>query len=324
MIKKTAFLLLCLSVANNLFADTYTLDKRKYIDNATWATEPYSYVLKMQYKKGSAPICTANMIGERIVTAKHCIVNKDLSNVVFIAYNGRKISVNPNPTTGNYVENDPSTYTGDWAVLTPSAKDMDFVKKHSLDMFGDSVPAMSAFIQQVSYLGYGALKIMSDQEITKFQQAYYSYLYDNLQKKEFIDKENFVKVMTRTKPTIDMQTKTAKGFLKKMSDYGVDSNIFRDTPRLKESVCKTNKDPNATLSLTNLQCQSWGGNSGGGLYMVGKAKDVTGHIIPEARFDSFVGLHTRGYRKIGGKAHANRAGGLDVTVKNFQKYLVEH
>lgn len=324
MIKKTAFLLLCLSVANNLFADTYTLDKRKYIDNTTWATEPYSYVLKMQIKGGAAPICTANMIGERIVTAKHCIVNKDLSNVVFIAYNGRKISAKPNPITGNYVENDPSTYTGDWAVLTPSAKDMDFVKKHSLDMFGDSVPAMSVIFNKVSYLGFGALKIMSDQEIAKFQRAYYSYLYDNLQKKEFIDKENFVKGMIKTRPTIDMQTKTAKGFLKKMSDYGVDSNIFRDTPRLKESVCKTNKNPNATLSLTNLQCQSWGGNSGGGLYMVGNARDVTGKIQPDATFPNFVGLHTRGYRKIGGKAHASQSGGLDVTVKNFQKYLVEH
>ena len=321
MRKSVLFVVFCCIVASNVLADSYTLDKRRYVTDALWKQEPYSYVLKLRHKTGRSPFCTANMIGGKIVTAKHCMSGKNIQDIVFIAYNGRAMCAQKG-LVGNYVEDNASTYNGDWAVFTPCAKDAGFVKENSLDFYGLTIP-VSAMVDRVSYLGYGALKIMSDEEIDKFRRAYYAFLYDKSSNKNNQRRDFYVSYMATINAGkgINVGTKQGKEFLKNLDKYGLNPNIFSDTDRLKESKCVIKKDPNKTLTLNDLDCQSWGGNSGGGLYMVGFAKDVMGNIIREAHFDSFVGIHTRGSKIVGGKGHANNGAGLDVTVSNFSQYL---
>ena len=307
-----------IGIAEQSLADTYTFDKRKYIN--TWSSEPYSYVLQMRNKKGGAPFCTANMVAGKIVTAKHCIVNKSLNDIVFIDSSGRNLCATSGKA-GNYEKEQANTYSGDWAVLTPCSKDKEYVKKNSLSMFGDNIP-VSATIDRVYYLGFGALKIMSDEEIKKFKQAYYSFVYDHAKTKPKKDKKDYVAEATADKKSgIKLNNSTGQLFIKNMKKYGVDPNIFKDTYNLKASVCTTNDSPNKTNLLKNLKCQSWGGDSGGGLYMIGYAKDISGRVSTTATFTYFVGIHTRGSRQIGGIGHANKNTGQDVTVSNFSEYL---
>lgn len=318
MIRMALLLLMSIGIAEQSLAATYTFDKRKYIN--AWSSEPYSYVLKMQLKTGGSPFCTANMVAGKIVTAKHCVVNKNLKDISFTTSDGRKLCA-VSGTLGQYVEGQASTYNGDWAVLEPCSKDKEYVKKNSLSLFGEKVP-VSVAPSKVSYLGFGALKIMSDEEIEQFKQAYYSFVYDNAKDKPEKDKKTFVaKATANRNSSVQLNKTTGQRFLRNMNKYGVNPNILKDTNNLKESVCATNKDPNKTNLLKNLKCQSWGGDSGGGLYMIGFAKDTYGNISKEARFIYFVGIHTRGSRQIGGTGHANKNSGQDVTVSNFSRYL---
>lgn len=321
MIKRVYLFLVLCGWCGNLWG-AYTIDKRQYVDASAWATSPYKYVLQMQKKTGGNPFCTANMIGNKIVTAKHCIDGQNVSDIVFVAYNGRKMCAMNNPRVGNYVDGKPATYTGDWAVLAPCAKDADFVKKNNLDFYGESIP-VSVMVNKVSYIGGGALKIMSDEEIKAFHKAYYRFIYDIKKEKPNMSGDRYATVLSAIHEDdgVNLMSKTGQAFLKYMTRYGINPDIFRDTNRLKESVCKVNKDPNNYRLLHDLRCQSWGGDSGGGLYMVGYAKDIYGNAQRQAIFPSFVGLHTRGSRVVGGDGHANYGSGVDVTVKNFERYL---
>lgn len=318
MIRMVLLLLISIGIVEQSLAATYTFDKRKYVN--AWSSEPYSYVLKMRPKTGGAPFCTANMVAGKIVTAKHCVVNKSLKEISFTSSDGRNLCA-VSGTAGKFVDGQANTYNGDWAVLEPCSKDKEYVEAKSLSLFGEHIP-ISVVPSKVSYLGFGALKIMSDEEIKQFKQAYYSFVYDNAKDQPKKDKKTFVAEATSDRnSSVRLNSTTGQRFLQNMTKYGVASNILKDTNNLKESVCATNTDPNKTNLLNNLKCQSWGGDSGGGLYMIGFAKDVSGRVSKEARFVYFVGIHTRGSRQIGGTGHANKNTGQDVTVSNFSKYL---
>lgn len=317
MIKKVMFLLLAVGIVGDAFAATYTYDKRKYV-GAAWGQEPYSYVLQVRKKGSTFVSCTANMIAGKIVTAKHCLVNKKLAEVEFVSHDGRVLCANGGHW-GKYEEGKTETYSGDWAVLEPCQKDVEYVKKQSLNMFGEKVPVSASF-GNLRYIGCGALKIMSDEEIKAFKMAYYKYVYDNAEKKPSMSRDEYAQNMYNKNKddSISVSSGVGKKFVANMTKYGLSGNIFRDTGKLKVSFCNVKEDPNSVSIMRDVSCQSWGGNSGGGLYMMTYAKDFSGKINKEASFFNFVGVHTRGAGGVGGKGHAGANDrGQDVTVANF-------
>ena len=340
----SAFLLIAM-LPINLLADActnpdeYTIDRRCYVDGATWAKEPYKHVLKMGDRTGD-PWCTANMVAGRIVTAKHCVLDKDLNNVKFTAFDGTEIYVDPMAESGSYYTEkqvidgeevkEEYNFEGDWAVLTPKSVYQKFVTDNSiynvnggLGPLGSSL-AGAAFNVDFAVIGFGALKIMSDKEIKNFRRAYVDFLYDNglyddtedkihklhgkypidqAEKRDHIKHKMFKEVVT-----VDVSDDSwGQSFFwygaEYMEKYGLDRWIIdMDTDKLKVSYCLNKWDKDKWGDYQG--CQSWGGNSGGGAYSVADSS-LNGapslfYSVTTSDGSYLLGILTRGWRYIGG------------------------
>ena len=233
-------------------AATYTIDKRQYVSRSS---EPYSAVIGLQ--QNGRNFCTGTLTADGIVvTAKHCIYDESGKR------NLRRIRLNSanhgNMTIAKTSASDKNIYpdgeydsTGgaksDWALLVPSRSVRSNIRVKSFTsseiraiFFG--VPGMGTFAQAV---GYGALKILSDQEINTLRREYAKFIKSN-------------------KKAEDFNARKSKGrqFVNQVGEGlvpGVSANTFRDTNRLKMSKCVVD-----TITAGDMMhgCQTWVGDSG--------------------------------------------------------------
>ena len=308
-------------------ADTFTTDKRTYVTNAQWQSTPYKHVLAMFDNEGGVDTnyCTANMVRGKILTARHCLGdNVDSSTVyTFRAYDGTRLHATVE-NYGGYVgavvaENNP----GDWAILKPSdASAQRFVSDNSIHNFPSATSGRSGTVYA---LGFGGLKIMSDQEISSFREAYLYYL------RNFSNSSSMLIDIQEQSDSIDMETRTGTGFYVDLycsqnndargtrynggtcsgTKYeekfnGVSFSWLNDTARLKNGTCRYSYNevsPDGTYQ--GLQCQFWGGNSGGGVYLPRES----GYLI---------GIQTRAGNLVGGRNHSARGLGTIVSSDVFK------
>lgn len=249
-----------------VWADTYTIDQRQYVDDATWATKPYRHVLKMKYIDDDLVFCTANMVSGKILTARHCINDAKVGELEFIAFDGSRIRVQ------QFFSGDSEfvTFDQDWVVLMPISTWRDFVSSNSIRNISDDFVGFGKNSEGI-IAGFGGLKILSDQEILNFQKAYREYIelfgsYFNSDGTE-ID-ENSVNLADRIKDDKKKRSfyDTINPYLLK---YGLPEvkELFFDTEQLKVGFCKDIQLMEGYDILGVTKCQSWGGNSGGGLYV---------------------------------------------------------
>ena len=246
----------------------YTVERRCYVTDATWQRAPYKYILKMRYKSDGLVFCTANMVSGQIVTAKHCVEDKDISDIEFIAFNGRKITIKYSGYESFFPFGAYNEFP-DIVFLTPSANDEDFIKNNSINVLvdADSITNNSSFVTA----GFGGLKILSDKEIKLFQQAYAKYLEDTGRKQKKYDDILEQPVVDDGK-TANLTMLLSKNFYKEIDKYlkmyGLDTaeEMFRESQNMKASIC-VSFDP-IDSSMVYGRCKVWHGNSGGGVYRV--------------------------------------------------------
>jgi len=349
--KKIVFGFFTILLVVPVWADTYTIDQRQYVDDATWATKPYRHVLKMGYVTGR-PWCTANMVAGKIVTAKHCVLNKDLNDVKFTAFDGTEIYVESVSVTGSYDEIDEEidgkivqkeiNFEGDWAVLTPRSKYQKFVTNNSI--FNVNAQSSGPWanvgidVEDVNFMviGCGALKIMSDEEIEIFRRAYVDFLYDNhpsykniekvtgTMKQKTFEENEIINIADRDE---DGDDGWGRRFYLSRNKYldrvGVDAwSLFHDTDRIKVSYCYWIWDKSDWDNYHG--CQIWGGNSGGGAYSVVDPSLSSGtSFFNSAKEDEgsyLLGILTRGWSYVGGGARSSsyqHASGADIVPTQF-------
>ena len=237
---------------------------------------------------GEEPYCTGTIVKGKngnpyLYTAKHCTGNENNSELEIKLQDGRKLSVTKN-NIGNYNVETDENLNGDWAVYSIVNSDVPMVEKSSKRKIG--VAPLEPYYDATD-VGYGALKIMSDAEITYIKSKYITYLKDekNIDVKGDEDTYGF------TDGGVDTNNNAyVKNFLEKEYDYW--NSLTDDVSKLKLSHC--------TYSGTGrkIGCQGWGGNSGGPIF------DDRGNIM---------GIHTRGARVIGGSQHAGSKSWQDAT-----------
>jgi V8-like Glu-specific endopeptidase len=249
----------------------YTIDRRCYVRWPKKQTEPYNSVVALV--KNRRNYCTGTIVREKdnnpyLYTAKHCVLDKDgnLKNTVEIKLWNNEILTATKNNVGNLDRESYKNLDGDWAIysINPSGYVLSMVEKSKF-FFGD---------QNAIVVGYGALAIMSDKQISDFKNKYINYL-SSLK----VAKKNYIKygisyngVHTKNEHVINFLEKNP-GLLN-TSDVG----------QLKESKCWYSGKGKQT------RCQAWGGNSGGPIF------DESGRIM---------GILTMGNNVIGGATHAS-------------------
>ena len=243
----------------------YTIDRRCYISDTTWQNKPYKHILKMFDNDANIVFCTANMVAGKIVTARHCVENKDVSNITFIANTGTRISVQyryiGTDSTNEYVP-----VSQDWVILTPKAEFQNFVKENSIYNVADiSNFNGGSFI----IMGYGGLKILKDKEIKNLKKAYIEYLQTTDVANSSIKDVETVSVNQKIGSFRDAITP----YLHK---YGFISaeDVFMDTNKMKLSIC-ADVEELSELNMLGAKCQVWAGNSGSGLYGIRNIRTKT-------------------------------------------------
>lgn len=257
----------------------YTIDKRCYVTEEQKLQKPYSAVVSLN--KG---LCTGTIVNVNdvayVFTAKHCVdENEDnepddkivvrlQTGINFYAYKHN---------VGNYDFETHANRSGDWAVyrMKKSVKDLPFVYRNS-DV-GD---------YNVRLVGYGALKVLSDSEITEFRRIYLDYLNDTVGSD---GNASYKHGYSHFNPVVDGKNGYVRLFINNMSQENGE-RFFKDNNRLKFSNCyyKNGKETG---------CQTWGGSSGGGIF------DDS---------DAIRGIHTTGTKIIGGKNHALGVGSIKL------------
>lgn len=301
----------------------YTIDRRCYVSDETWAKLPHKYVLKMYDKEIDLVFCAANMVSGKIVTAQHCFNDRDLKNVEFIAFDGTIITAEKlNIYTDEWGFS--PDFWDDWAVLTPKPEFKSFVTDNSIYNIKDiSNDSQQTYIT----IGCGGLKILSDEEIEKFKNTYTEFLKNNTKYKESSAFGDFT-----DEATVDITTAIMKhDFLEDIEPYlqktgmGTSQDIFVDSNNLKLSVCDTAleyegiEDKNWGFS----RCQSWHGNSGGGMYGVPRTQNIQSGISCKAPECEFFGVFTIGRSLISTDPKMHTGGKIIFSLpsEQFKSYL---
>ncbi len=310
--------------------EKFTYDKRCYVTEEQKKIFPYNTVVGLQDSEEDI-YCTGTIIRKnddaqfKVYTAKHCTDNDEDhvpdTTITVKTQNGNVYKATnesiPTGAYGNYNLAEGNLYSGDWAQYDIiDAPDnllaTNFTTRHSgfrgeieaaaenSSAIGKVVAPIKAIFQDnnfnVQVVGYGALKIMSDEDIQNFKDKYNKFLEENL--------ETTVKKIYEGLPEeemqekIDVHKKYSNGYtfggsisvyhpiVMAFLAYNMDEmlSIFNDE-NLKVSFCQLNSDG------YQQGCQTWGGNSGGPIF------DKDGKLM---------GIVTHANYIIGGVGHASR------------------
>lgn len=266
----------------------YTIDKRCYVTDEQKKEKPYNAVATLVSNyggiHGSGTIVkrhglTIDDSGYFLYTAKHC-ADRNNDNV---ADDNLKIRL-PNGqeflTTlvkqGNYRDTDgiQSNLTGDWAkykVVTADKNDMGDIKEIIGDAYVKINDSFARGAKNVRIIGYGTLKIMSDQEIQKLKKEYLDFIEDQDFENTYFTEDGGI------------------------FGRGIEIFIKNNHQKFEDGLLKVSKcSQNAKSEFTG--CQIWSGNSGGGAF------DDKGNLM---------WIVTRGYTQIGGAGHISAAQGVN-------------
>ena len=284
-----SFLLLMssLSWANDACTnpEAYTIDKRCYVTEEQKKQKPYNAVATLVLNDGRTHCSgtvvkrqglTIDDVGYFLYTAKHCVdlnhdnITDDLLRIRLPSnqeFNAKLVK------QGNLDYQDPASQTGDWAkyrLVTIEQNSADGVKDSLGGAYVKINDSFARGAKNVRIIGYGKLKIMSDQEIQDFKNEY----------TDFIDKTG----------TNANDTHTDDGGI---YGNGVTMFVLKNNNRFNDNLLKVSKCyQDANTKFTG--CQGWGGNSGGGAF------DDNGNLM---------WIPTLGHYQIGGKDHASITGG---------------
>lgn len=276
----------------------FTIDQRVNIDTDEWMSAvPYKHALKMYVRDEKGRFnthCTANMVRGKIVTAAHCLIKKGSGNegvYYFQAGDGTELVARVKDR-GNWTET-AFRSTGDWAILElVNETGRDTVRNNGTN----KVLAVESdmYREPIIGAGFGALKVMSDEEIERFKKAFAVFLqvkgasgslysggvatsseagrmflddllFNNMCRKWLADPQQ--------RHYYDEECVNANGQYKytglnyKACGMGY-YNIFLDVEQLKMSKCTLGVyGRGGRDGVEALGCQGWGGNSGGGFYL---------------------------------------------------------
>lgn len=267
----------------------YTIDRRCYVTEEQKKEKPYSATVGFGDVDG-AFACSGTIVKNRgffyIYTAKHCVDNKDGSvkkQINVTMQSGKKITAELSKF-GDWTEKDSTNSNGDWAVyeIEPNAMYSSDVADMLDGAYVKIIGVVGKDYYEARLIGYGGLPILSDQEILDFKNRYIKLLQET-------EKINIAEA--------DKETLTNYGLHGSIIDISPDYNnwirVFNELtdcdtflstidPYLKVSYCSYSDTRWKTGNM--YRCQSWLGNSGGGIF---------------DEFGNLIGMLTVGVQTIG-------------------------
>ena len=271
----------------------YTIDKRCYVTAEEKAQKPYNTTVALIDHTDNTPMCTGTIIRIQdmlvVYTAAHCIVFDEhkAEKITIRLQDGREFIASYN-NSGNFVLPPETEMTEEeleeWMI---EHNPHDWAIYNIPEQYYNNIPYTlitnnyhSNALHNATVVGYGSLKIMSDNDIKDFKQKYIDYLNGRPQNDDY----GFVNDNIATNDPVVLN------FLyEHQSD--ISDVIFNDNIKLKQSKCEYGGEFNAK------NCQAWGGNSGGPVY------DNNNHIM---------GIVTLVYPFIGDTQHANMYGTVSL------------
>ena len=285
-----AFLLLLL-VPNVVLADActdpenYTIDKRCYVTEEQKQEKPYNAVVAL-LDNHDRIYCTGTIVNNGdilyLYTAKHCTDvngNNMPDSDLLISLQDGTTDFAEISKVGNYDIDADKKFSGDFAIYKLHSDSYPYVLISDKPRIGVG-PLTANYDARL--VGYGKLKIMSDNEIEEYKQKYIKHLQDEKGVKSegteakygFYDGGIYH----------SMGNPYVVNFLEDMAknNWWYYNDIFQNY-ELKVSKCKYSSNGK------KINCQAWGGNSGGPIF------DADGKIM---------GIVTRSSTMVGGKHHA--------------------
>ena len=264
--------------------DEYTIDKRCYVTDAQKKTKPYNAVVALLDNDYNG-FCTGTMVryngGYYLYTAKHCTayskactdpylrVGKMAGTLAIKLQDDTILDVALNAAGCDTVDSD------DWAIYEIVNDDNDkiaYVETSNKTKWSNKDYG-------AKLVGYGSLKIMSDKEINEFKEIYSGYLKNRKNIKSDGSEIKYGWLYNG----VNTDNEYVEVFIANMSTSYF-QRIFEDNKYLKVSNCIYSG------KSERKGCQSWGGNSGGGVF------DDEGNLMA---------IHSSGYHIIGGVYHAS-------------------
>ncbi len=246
-------------------------DNRGVLDVNKYGDVPHRYVLKMM--NNGRVTCTANLVDEKIVTAKHCLNDfkslqgncaGDNTLYTFQTLDGSEIKATVT-SCGGY-DNTRDTLSGDWAVLVP---------EHTSGLqFADGCKANDGVVDYDEGImtGYGKLKVLKDEDVTGFVHSYLRFLFDaqmgfpvGTSKDADVD-ELAKRVYALDKGVRDVRsegTNCSRDFLNSASYYGINVDEWFDDSNPKTRECGAGS---CNDTMCKLDCNAWQGDSGAGFW----------------------------------------------------------
>ncbi len=272
---------------------TYDADKRCYVSKELFTKTPYNAAAHLLFSPMIQDYyCSGVIVKEKgklyLYTVKHCVDenNGDYRKNVYVKLpgNGKVITARKYQI---YPSEDFAIYSIDDDV------DMPFVEL-SQKFYGDDIFYEDE--QKVRVIGYGTLKIMTDEEIEEVRQKYVFFLQN---KKGRIVPNDYAKEGFAIQIEDDKHYNSAREFLKYLVNNENDyyESVFQDHA-LKVSECTYTQVDGFS------GCQVWGANSGSGLY------------DEDNKVEGFVATGTQ---IIGGKYHAGLVGTVSTEPKEEDK-----
>lgn len=287
----------------------YTIDKRCYVTDEQKKESPYNAVVGFIGYYGDIN-CTGTIVKQNdqmfVYTAKHCMGGQKERMVSFVDETKARVIVF---SEGNYktsfslhgeIRTDED---GDWAILKFDENDIKKMPFVELSSYPNNQNALS--------VGYGGLKVMSDNEIEDIKTKYINYWKDH-DSPYVIEDKNSGEYVPEGKILITQENQSRYGlndggistlnsyvkhFMNTIDFYSLYNN---DHNNLKVSYCQYNPNSNEAIG-----CQGWQGDSGGGLF------DSKGNLIA---------IRSKGSAIVGGLNHAsNKDTDGYITVKTTTK-----
>lgn len=295
--------------------DEYTVDKRCYVTAEQKIETPFNATVALMDRSGWI-YCSGVIVkwgnteynpflpkqlqnsddNFYFITAKHCANNNNpdgkMDNTLRIKLQNGNVFTVTLIDYGNYNELTKNNLYGDWAVYRfPSIVDKDKIDYVYADIIGKYDG------RSVTSVGYGGLKIMSDQEIEDFRLNYIKHIVQRENPADIINNPN--KYGINPEGWLSFNNEKVHSFITIYTDFDTENALFHNKD-LKMSKC--------TFSEYN-NCQAWKGDSGGPMF------DDKNHLV---------GVHTHALsgKSIGGLYHARGNGGV-TTGQIYDQYTSE-